>query len=182
MFLDSTLVSHGKTLGPFDDNFTLIVHSVVFLRNVAQPAMTKTLGLMKRALKLALADSPQRPASALPSPYLPPSAYKCGSPASLPNYTAEDLEPPEPQRGLALKPPIPFDHHEIRPTDSLARCSRTNPSLQTQRYRYRLDPFESNAHQLCFVGRVLICFRISPAKWPTVCAIFDGRNFAQHLL
>ena len=71
MFLDSTLVSHGKTLGPFDDNFTLIVHSVVFLRNVAQPAVTKTLGLMKRALKLALADSPQRPTTA-PSPYLPP--------------------------------------------------------------------------------------------------------------
>ena len=181
MFLDSTLVSHGKTLGPFDDNFTLIVHSVVFLRNVAQPAMTKTLGLMKRALKLALADSPQRPTSAPPSPYLLPSAYKCGSPASLPNYTAEDLEPPEPQRGLALKPPIPFDHHEIHPTDSLARCSRTNYSLQTQRYRYRLDPFESNAHQFCFVGRLFICFRISPARYSAIRAIFDGWNFAYDL-
>ena len=37
----------------------------------------------------------QRPTSAPPSPYLLPSAYKCGSPASLPNYTAEVCEPGE---------------------------------------------------------------------------------------
>jgi hypothetical protein len=34
-------------------------------------------------------QSCQHPTSAPPSLYLPPSAYKCGSPASLPNYTAE---------------------------------------------------------------------------------------------
>ena len=37
----------------------------------------------------------QRPTSAPPSPYLLPSAYKCGSPASLPNYTADSCEPGE---------------------------------------------------------------------------------------
>jgi hypothetical protein len=88
-------------------------------------------------MQFAHVESPQRPGTpqveaaqtiwhhlgpppSPPSQFLRLNAYRCGLIESLPNYTADLWELGERNRGVALKPPIPFTHHEVRPTDSLA--------------------------------------------------------------
>ena len=82
----------------------------------------------------------QRPTSAPPSPYLLPSAYKCGSPASLPNYTADSCEPGERNPSSAYKSLISFARPKLLNSELALACKdhRTTTRLPMQKFALRI--------------------------------------------